>query len=106
MHFLDYHKKQILKKKWYPKMVSDTDVGIPAGPVHPEKIETDFFAGRLPPSRDREAAADTFCSPCAYPEGETSGPGGLPDRRLVRMAGPDRGVIDQWLIPTGSCWRA
>ena len=26
MHFLDYHKKQILKKKWYPKMVSDTDV--------------------------------------------------------------------------------
>ena len=27
MHFLDYHKKQILKKKWYPKMVSDTDVG-------------------------------------------------------------------------------
>lgn len=79
---------------------------IPAGPVHPEKIETDFFAGRLPPSQDREAAADTFCSPCAYPEGETSGPGGLPDRRLVRMAGPDRGVIDQWLIPTGSCWRA
>lgn len=78
---------------------------IPAGPVHPEKIETDFFAGRLPPSRDREAAADTFCSPCTYPEGETSGPGGLPDRRLVRMAGPDRGVIDQWLIPTGSCWR-
>ena len=65
-----------------------------AGPVHPEKIETDFFAGRLPPSRDREAAADTFCSPCAYPEGETSGPGGLPDRRLVRMAGPDRGVIE------------
>lgn len=46
---------------------------IPAGPVHPEKIETDFFAGRLPPSRDREAAADTFCSPCTYPEGETSG---------------------------------
>ena len=71
-----------------------------------KKIETDFFAGRLPPSRDREAAADTFCSPCTYPEGETSGPGGLPDRRLVRMAGPDRGVIDQWLIPTGSCWRA
>jgi aminobenzoyl-glutamate utilization protein B len=26
-YFLDYHKKQILKKKWYPKMVSDTDVG-------------------------------------------------------------------------------
>ena len=37
---------------------------IPAGPVHPEKIETDFFAGRLPPSRDREAAADTFCKMC------------------------------------------
>ena len=26
-NYLDYHKKQILKKKWYPKMVSDTDVG-------------------------------------------------------------------------------
>ncbi len=32
----------------------------------------------IPEAGDREAAADTFCSPCAYPEGETSGPGGLP----------------------------